>query len=201
MNVHALRRWTFKKQKIDILFSLWFLFPIIATFVISQLMSSIFYDRYLLYTIPGLMLLLASQRRQISLLFISAIIIIWFLGDVNYFTHPTKRPFRAFSSYVKNNIKPEELLINYNGKAHHLWESKFYGLDAPLYSPGGELPFFVGTAQMKSNDVLYSLPDREKLAVIASDNPQDVVIKGYQMTDYKNINGLNLIKMEKIKNF
>lgn len=194
-----LRRWSFSgKKKKDFLFILWFLIPVILTFIISQIKSSIFYDRYLLYTIPALLLLLSSQRRKISLLLLTLLIIFWSYFDYQYFFHPTKKPFRQFAEYVSSNTTAQDFIINYNGKAHHLWEAKYYGLKAPIYSPGGKLPFYVGTALMSGEDVIYALPQIERLGVITSDDPEQIKIDNYQTVFTKKIDSLYFLWLERI---
>lgn len=53
--------------------------------------------------------------------------------------------------------------IKQNGRAHYLWESKYYGLKAPIYAPSGPLPLYVGTAQMTAEDTIshWEQIDRE----------------------------------------
>jgi len=47
------------------------------------------------------------------------------------------------------------------GAAHHLWESKYYGIFGPIYTPDGPLPLYVGTAQMTEEDTIDNLPEVE----------------------------------------
>ncbi len=199
----ALRRWPFfgksTKNK-ESLISLWLTLPVILTFIISHIKSSIFYDRYLLYVIPGLILLLASQRRKISLVFIAFLICLWGYFDIRYFFQPTKKPFRQMAEYIKLNTPSQTpfLIINYNGKAHHLWEAKYYDIPAPIYSPGGPLPFYVGTALMDESDVIYSLAENlERIGIITSDQPNDVKIENFQTSSVKKIDGLYFLWMER----
>lgn len=194
-----LRRWSFSgKKKADTLIILWFCLPIGLTFIISHIKSSIFYDRYLLYTIPALPLLISSQRRKISMLLILVLITSWFWFDFQYLFHPTKKPFRQFANYIKLTTTKQDFLINYNGRAHHLWESKYYGLKAPIYSPGGKLPFYVGTALMTPEDVIYSLPQTDRIGVITSDDPEKVKVENYQSVFVQKVDSLYFIWMQKI---
>jgi uncharacterized membrane protein len=194
-----LRRWSsFGKKLKWILIILWFCLPIALTFIISQIKSSIFYDRYLLYTIPAIPLLISSQRRKISTLLLVILIVLWSWFDWQYFFHPTKKPFRQFATYIKLTTTKQDFLINYNGKAHHLWESKYYGLVAPIYSPGGKLPFYVGTALMEPQDVIYSLPQIERIGVITSDDPAQVKINNYQSVFVQKVDSLYFLWMQKI---
>jgi len=178
-----LRKWQKKKKSKDLFLWFWVLIPPLFTFLVSQTKLSIFYERYLLYCIPPLMILLASQLRKISYLSLGTISVFYLLVSFQQFTHPFKKPFRPFTNWIKENVPSDAYLINYNGGAHHLWETKYYGLKAPLYAPGGSLPFFVGTAQMKTDDIIYHLPDKNTIGAISSDSPNKVEVPGYQVVN------------------
>jgi len=196
----VLRKWLRKKRSKDLLLILWAVLPPIITFAISQTSLSIFYERYLLASVVPIMILVASNMRKISLPIIPIILIGYIAISWNYFTHPYKRPFREFSNWVRANTSSEIPIINYNGSAHHLWETKYYQIPAPIYSPGGPLPFFVGTAQMDKNDVVYQLPDAETIGVISSNNPDDVSIENYKTINYHQEGSLFFILMSKNEN-
>ncbi|MFC1789859.1 glycosyltransferase family 39 protein [Patescibacteria group bacterium] len=176
---------------------LWFLSPIIFTFGISLVFQSIFFDRYLLYVIPSASLLLASNRRKAGRLFFVLIIITLTQTNWKFFTHPTKRPFRDFAHLVKNSLDQNTLLINYPGGAHHLFESKYYGLQAPLFVPEDNLPFYVGTALMAKEDILKKIPTTvSKLNLITSNsNIQDLKIANFQILKTFQVDELKLVHL------
>jgi len=190
-----LRNWLKNKEKSLFLLG-WFFVPLILTYLVSQVFQSIFFDRYMLMVIPASSLLIASLRKNPSLVFI--LIAIFFLATLNYyyFTHPTKRPFRDLANYVKAEAA-NLTLINYSATAHHLFESKYYGLEAPIYAPE-PLPFYVGTALMEENDVVNQLPDKEKIGLITSANPEDVVMPGYTIEITKQFESLWFLWLRKI---
>jgi len=192
-----LRKWIKKELKTDLLLVFWAVLPLLLTFLVSQTKLSIFYERYLLYCVPPIMLLISSKARKISYPLIIAILGIYFLVSWNYFSHPFKRPFREFTSWIKENAPDDLFIVNYNGKAHHLWEAKYYGIEAPIYSPGGKLPFYVGTAQMTDRDVVYQLPEEKQIGLISSDPPDSIEIPGYRIKDYHQIGPLYFIYLEK----
>lgn len=197
--VALVRRWQPKKRNDWILLS-WFLGPLILTWLVSQLMQSIFFDRYMLFAIPGAILVLVSRRRKIASISGLVLLITIFIGvDWKYFTHPNKRPFREATAYIKQELKPGDRLINWNGAAHHLWEIKYYHLEAPIYSPGGPLPFYVGTAQMTENDVIFTPPDSPRLGVITSGPEEEVSLSGYQKIDSRQFGSIKIIWLEKKK--
>ncbi|MBI1863998.1 hypothetical protein HYS03_02190 [Candidatus Woesebacteria bacterium] len=82
-----------------------------------------------------------------------------------------------------------------NGTAHHLWESKYYGIPAPIYNPGGALPYFVGTALMEKVDIVNQLPKKRyiRIGVITSGPVEEVKLPGYNESEVKNFGDLKLI--------
>ncbi|HUS52144.1 MAG TPA: glycosyltransferase family 39 protein [Candidatus Bathyarchaeia archaeon] len=168
-----------QEKKMTFFLTGWFLAPLIFTFLISQAFQPIFYDRYMLMAIPAGSLLIASLRRKPSIIFI--FLAIFLLGIINYgyFFQPTKRPFRQLADFVKTEAS-DLVLINYNAGSHHLWESKYYGLEAPIYAPT-PLPFYTGTALMQTEDIISTLPDEEKIGAISSAPPEEVQIAGFEI--------------------
>jgi len=187
---------TRKWQKKDLFFVFWLAVPPIAAFLISQTSLKIFYERYLLYCVPPLTILLATNWRKISLPLIAILAIFYIQISYIQFTQPFKKPFRDFADIVKSKGS-NVTIINYNGSAHHLWETKYYQIKAPIYSLGGELPFFVGTAQMTPEDVVYTLPEENKIGVITSDSPESVNIDGFSIKEKYGIDSLSFLIMEK----
>lgn len=174
---------------------MWFLVPILATFLISQKFQSIFFDRYLLYTIPAGLLLAASERRIFSKFIIFIVMVLFLSTDIFYFTHPTKSPFRELSEYVKEVKKGDDYLINWNSSAHHLWEAKYYGIPAPLYIPEGtKLPFYVGTALMTKEDVISTLPKKiNRVGVITSGPVEEISLPNYSKQEEKVFGSLKFV--------
>lgn len=197
--VLVLRVWT-KDVKKSIFLALWFTLPIILTWIISQKFTPIFFNRYLLYTIPAGMLILASDKRKYVKYLLLIIIALFAIVDWNYFTHPVKIPFRDLAVYVKQTEVKGDFLINEDAGNHKLWESKYYGIPAPIYNPTDlPLPYFVGTALMDKGDIINSLPSGVKrLGVITYKNGADLKFKGYKVLSEKRFGELNFIWMQKI---
>jgi uncharacterized membrane protein len=184
------RQWRQKREAAFFALN-WFFIPMVLIFGVSQVFQSVFFDRYMLFMIPGGLLVLASNRSRISRLFLIIFLGIMLFNNWHYFTHPEKRPFRDFASLVKKNITEADFLINYQLGAHHLFEAKYYNLRAPIYAPGDELPFYVGTALMEKSDIVKEIPSQTtRLGVITSGNLEQVKIKGYQMSTSFQVNGL-----------
>lgn len=195
-----LRSWAEKFSKASLL-AAWFLLPILLTWLLSQKFQSIFYDRYLLYTIPAAMLLAASEMRKISKIVFVIIVILYLSADFFYFTRPAKIPFRDLAAYVKSTERPGNLLVNEDVGNHKLWESKYYGIPAPIYNPSGNLPpFFVGTALMEPSDFIISIPKNTKmLGVITYKSGKDLEteFKGFKFVEEKSFGNLNFVWMVK----
>lgn len=192
-----LRFWLKEIKKTAFLLS-WFLIPIFLTWTISQFFQSIFFNRYLLYSIPPAMLLLASLRRgRLSAAAIAAVLVIFATIDWHYFTNPTKIPFRELAGYVQETRNQESFLINEDAGSHKLWESKYYGIPAPIYVPSGEaLPFFVGTALMEAEDIIETIPAGVKrLGVITFKKAEELSIEGFVPEEEKRFGSLNFVWM------
>lgn len=190
----VLRKWHKGIQKSLFLIT-WFFLPIVITWIVSQYFTSIFFNRYLLYAIPGGMLLIGSNTRKLSLIPIGVTLILFLIIDGYYFTHPTKLPFRDLAAYVLENQKEGDARLNWNSNGtHHLWETKYYKIPAPIYSStSDDLPFFVGTALMEKNDIVTEVPDVNRIAVITSGPIDEVELPGYTMSDSKDFNGAKVV--------
>jgi len=203
LGIVLVRRWGKDMEKSLFLLT-WFFVPILAAYIISQKFSSVFFDRYLLYAIPAAMLLLASNLRRISLPVVAGLLIFFVIIDSFYFTHPTKRPFREFAAYVNEAKRGDDMLINWNSAAHHLWESKYYGIPAPIYTPG-PLPYYVGTALMTKEDILSALPSGKavkginRIGAITSGPIEEVSIPGYTKVDVKVFEPLKIVWLVRLR--
>jgi hypothetical protein len=129
------------------------------------------------------------------------IIICFGIIDFDYFTHPVKLPFREYSSYVKSVKKDGDFLINwYSNGTHHIWETKFYGIPAPIYIPnqGDSLPFFVGTALMEKGDIIRDVPkEAKRVGVITSGPVDEVKLQSYTESEVKTWGQLKFILFTK----
>ncbi|MCJ7792645.1 MAG: glycosyltransferase family 39 protein [Candidatus Marinimicrobia bacterium] len=190
-----LKKWFQERTKTLFLLS-WFFVPLILTYFVSQFFQSIFYDRYMLMVIPASSLLMASLRRKFSFVFILLTVFLLTSLNYHYFTHPTKRPFRELAETVKSE-SPNLVLINYSAASHHLFESKYYDLKAPLYAPQ-PLPFYVGTALMEKEDIISQLPDEEEMGVITSASPEEVNLPGFQIEKSQRFDGLYFLWLNKL---
>lgn len=193
------RKWT-TKIKPSLFLLIWFLFPITATWVISQVFQPVFYNRYLLYAIPGATLILSTnQRKIIGPLVLGALLGMFLAIDWHYFNNPTKMLFREFADAVIEVKKGDDYLINWDGGNHKLWESKYYNIPAPIYVRGeGELPFFVGTALMEEGDIIRELPQNaRRIGAITAGSVDEVKLSGYTESEPLMVGELKLVWLEK----
>jgi hypothetical protein len=146
------------------------------------------------------MLVLVSSRTKVSLIPLTILAIFFGIIDYDYFTQPKKPPFRQYSEYVKSELKQGDFLINWNSSSHHLWETKYYSIPAPIYIPpsGGDLPFFVGTALMEENDIIREIPkSSQRVGVVTSGPIDEVSLPGYTESTAKDFDGLKFVWYEK----
>jgi len=176
-----------------------FLTPVFLAWGASYLITPVFYDRYLLSVLVGMTVLLGLGTRKWAIPVLAILLGFYGWGSYQEFIHPAKRPFRELANYVKAEKKDEDYLLNLNGKAHHIWESQYYGIGAPIYTPDGPLPLYVGTAQMKPEDTIERLPEiKGRLGTIASEPPTTISLPGWRQTDVVKFGDLNFIWWEKV---
>ena len=147
------------------------------------------------------MIILASNGRKYSGIFVGILLLIFLQIDWYYFTHPTKLPFKELSQYVQSERQEGDYLINWNSSGHHLWETKYYNFPAPIYIPdGGELPYFVGTALMGEEDIIYRIPQNTvRVGVVTSGPIEEITLPGYTEIESHNFNQLKFVWYQKKK--
>lgn len=195
----VLRKW-WKNIKKTVFLLLWFLGPILAAWFISQKFTAVFFNRYLLYTIPAAMIVLVSARSKFSFIPITLLLLAFGFIDYNYFVNPAKLPFKELASYVTSTRKDGDFLVNwYSNGTHHIWETKYYKIPAPVYVPGGkdELPFFVGTALMEEEDITEKVPEAARLGVVTSGPIEEVSMPGYTEEETRTFGNLKFLWLKK----
>lgn len=197
-----LRHWNQKREQSAFLL-IWFILPIATVWGISQYFQSIFFNRYLIATIPAAMLIIASVPRRFSHSLQIILIGIFAFISWQYYSHPAKPPFRDLAAYVMQSRRGDDYIINADPGRHKLWESKYYGIPAPIYVPNGQdLPFFVGTALMGSEDIVSSLPTPKRnnpfrIGTIATTDFESLSLAGYTESETKTFGDLKFTWYEK----
>ncbi len=104
-----------KNTKEKNLLYLWFLFPIIVTFVYSKIFMPLFVYRYFLFVLPALILLIALAIQNLSKTkTIVIIIILVSLSSISSFEHlnnSSKTNWQDTLSYIKNNTKQGDIFL------------------------------------------------------------------------------------------
>lgn len=160
--------------------------PVAWSFMASQVITPIFYDRYLLSVVAGMAILISLYSKKGAEIILWMIVVWYGALSMMMFKQPQKPPFREMAEYIKTEKGDGDVLINYNGRAHHLWESQYYGVPAPIYTPGGPLPLYVGTAQMKEDDTIDKLPTvKGRLGLIGSEPIETIVLPDYRLIESK----------------
>lgn len=171
----------------------WLLLPIATTWVISQFVP-IFFNRYLIAVIPALALLIASQRSRIGSILI--ILLIFSLIKINYdlFNYPDRENFPAIAEQINN--APADLVINWHNSVY-FWESKYYGLEAPMYIPKNKpLPFYLGAALLEDEDIITHIPKEvSRLAIITGEDFEGIT--GFSLIAQFSKDGIHVFWLEK----
>ena len=101
---------------------------------------------------------------------------------------------------VKKELRPGDFLINWNSASHHIWETKFYGIGAPIYIPpgSGDLPFFVGTALMEDDDIIREIPEwAERVGVITTGPIEEINVHGYTESGVVSVDRIKFVILSK----
>src|SRR3989304_1422284 len=91
--------------------------PVFFSYVVSQVVTPIFYDRYLLSAVVGAGVLLVLSTRRRFIWIVGVLLLVYGLLSARAFGTPLKRPFREFAADVKTEVKPGDYLLNWNGRA------------------------------------------------------------------------------------
>lgn len=199
------------QQKTDTLFYCWFFLPLLVTFALSQAGRPIFFDRYLIISVPALTILLASQFPTVKsrsgahtyaaffrllikkYFYIEICLVLLIIGlaatDVHFFTHPDKQPFRELSRFIQSDVGKQSPVITYYTDQLHYFELRYYHIPVKIYSPS-PLPFWVGTALIDPRDELSVLPHDTTLYIMASGALQKIAVPGYRLTRQYKFNEL-----------
>jgi hypothetical protein len=171
--------------------------PVVLSFVVSYIITPVFYDRYLVSVVVMVAVLIGVGTKKQFLPVLGLLVGIYLFISYEIFVHPIKPPFRELATYVKSVKKDEDVLINWNGASHHLWETQYYDIKAPIYTPGGPLPLYVGTAQMAVEDTITKLPKVSgRIGLVASEDPAKIMLPGYKMTMVKEFGKLRFMWWE-----
>ncbi len=118
------RRWT----RARLLALTWWLLPPLGVFAIS-LFSPVFTDRYLIWTLPALLILLAvgvfvvgKQYRWLAVIVLAALVGIQLWSGWRQMTEPIKSDFRSAAAYVSPLRQPDDLTLFLMPYIHHTYQ-------------------------------------------------------------------------------
>lgn len=189
---------------------LWAIFPPLFTFVMSFIGRPLFFDRYLIVSIPAIPMLLASQNKLnfdndslgkkyfsglTKLLLVGIIIGLVFI-DIHVFNHPGKQPFKEVVQYVNSTYGKDKMVINYYTDKLHYFELKYQGANVKIYS-ANDLPFWTGTALVEPKDIMNTLPKDKEIIIMASGQIEKINVPNYHLVSTQKFKDLYLFQYEK----
>lgn len=186
--------------------TLWVFFPLIALFLLSQLVPFVWWrSRYLLMIAPYILLLLAEgflqvfhwQRKLANLIIIIYLIVV--SGSLlNYYTAPPMEDWRSIIQTININEQPKDAVIFFPDYRYEALEYYYEGL-SPIYtvkleSSNSDINSAFGK-KLRELDSEYlrfwlimklSLQDLQELEL------ETVIPEQYQIRKYKAISSVNL---------
>lgn len=168
-----------QEDRFRMLLTLWAL-PIVGTFAISQLKPE-FLDRYLIVTIPAQLLMvgLVARQRYANLL-LGLIVLIQAVLSWTSFNNPQKQPFRDLAAAIRSQAKPGDAVVS--GSSLTYFESQYYGLHAPIYSPRQDVPYYVGKVLIPDQDIVAALPVAKRLWLVELEESGGTLEKPLNLT-------------------
>jgi hypothetical protein len=166
--------------------------PIISLFV-SLVSTPIFFERYLILFVIGIVIFLSVTVNKILMPLLLLLIFVFGYFSYKQFFTPSRPQIKEAIAYIKAQTGENDYIINYGDLTNHLFESKYYGLSAPIYT-FNKIPSYMGTILMSEGDVINSLPRvKGKLGIITNNYLVDGNIPGYKIISVKQFLGVNVI--------
>ena len=138
----------------------------------------------------GMLFLLSLLIQLLSLL-----VILFTLNAKRYITKTDNRePFKELAIYIKSQTSPDIAVINL--EATHIFESRYYGLKAPIYISEGQIPYYIGTVILEKEDTITTLPERQFLLTI-TDSSEQTNLPGYRYLSKKTFGNIKVLKFIK----
>lgn len=143
------------KEEFRLLTFLWIV-PISGTWLFSQV-RSLFLERYLILIVPPLIASLGLIFNQkFSKLLLTVVLATQLALSAYIFTTPNKADFQGLSTYLKENRRPGDVVLNSSGLT--FFESQYYRVPGKILSPSGTVPYYIGAALIDSADTVTSPP-------------------------------------------
>ncbi len=157
------------------------LIPIICTYIVSHFKTPIYYDRYLIASLPFVFLLMAQGIEKLIkegsiawkiflCLFVYAYALSLLLAYQDIQQASTKPAINWAVGQALQRAKPQDMIISESDL--NFLETKWYTLNNPLHikahivSPSGTIPYYIGAAAIEPGDVIKSIPPHTTVWVI-----------------------------------
>lgn len=105
-----------EKDRESILLIIWLVIPILIAFVVSRFFTPIYWHRYLICSLPPLVLLVSKGLAKISSKsifypMIAIIVILSTPGLYQYYAHDVKEQWREVAKYIELNYHEDDVLV------------------------------------------------------------------------------------------
>jgi len=180
------------KKNIPLLLGAVALFPISITYIISALFIPIYHERYLIASLPALVLLagysiynvfLENPNRRIFLIvLISCYMILLVQASEQILSMQIKPAINWGVSQVLTQAQPGDVIIPKD--VLNFLETKFYaennskGIPVYAYVPSGKIPFYIGSILFEPNEIITAKPKPKRIWEIEPDG-------GYKLLNSK----------------
>jgi len=180
------------KKNISLLLGFVALLPLCITYVISALFIPIYHERYLIASLPMLILLagyalynvfLENPNRRIFLIVLtSCYMILLAQASEQILSMQTKAAINWGVRQVISLAQPGDVIIPKD--VLNFLETKFYaqknskGIPVFAYSPTGKIPFYIGSILFEPNEIITHMPKHKRIWEIEPDG-------GYKLLNLK----------------
>lgn len=172
--------WIWKKEKeTDAMATILFtasIGPIIIAYAISALFAPIFYDRYLIASVPLLIVLIAYSlwkflqenpaKKTALIVFVSCLCILVLYASEQILNSYQKPAINWAVMQIIQQAQPGDVIIpkDYLNYLETTWYVQQSGKPIPVYaySPTGTVPYYVGSILYNQKDIITKLPTKTR---------------------------------------
>lgn len=170
-----------------LIFALAFIPPFII-FLFSQFFTPLYYERYLILTVPMLILLtgysLERLRSNFAIRFVlggfvAIYITVLIIAGIQVISQATKPAINSGVMQILSQAKKDDIIVPQN--ILNFLETKFYveksGKDMPVfaYSPNGKIPFYIGGILYEPRDIIKEMPRNRRVWLIKNDGQYELL--------------------------
>lgn len=174
-------------QLLVLIFALAFMPPFII-FLFSQFFTPLYYERYLILTVPMLILFtgysLERLRSNFAIRFVlggfvAIYITVLIIAGIQVVSQSTKPAVNSGVMQILSQAEKDDIIIPQN--MLNFLETKFYveesGKDIPVlaYSPDGKIPFYIGSILYDAQNIVREMPKNRRVWQIKSDGQYELL--------------------------